>query len=260
MPPCAGAIDISCRVKSAADEEPAALAGALLQWLGDAAGAAAAPLGGAVVLFVARCPRLPMLPLPNGLRDLHVDVAGPDERARDRALETLQWAGLLVLPGAVDARDLGPLRRLARRRIDAFEAQLRREGHAGGLGGGDFSYAEVCARGRQRWDMLLHAPPAASAAVAASAPELELGEAAGVQDGDAALLERIATASRWAPLVSAALGDDYTWQVCGGLWGMGEGHCGCEGRCPEPRRGQAGPRVFRQRNQQHNDAQVHEVD
>jgi len=55
----------------------------------------------------------------------------------------LQWAGMFVIKKAVGDTDLRALALLVQRRVAALESKLVAEGHAEGLGGGDFSYAEV---------------------------------------------------------------------------------------------------------------------
>mmetsp|Transcript_32640 Transcript_32640/g.102491 ORF Transcript_32640/g.102491 Transcript_32640/m.102491 type:complete len:479 (+) Transcript_32640:90-1526(+) len=206
------ALDVSCRLASPEAEPPAALAAALLERL--RAAIALAAEGGAAgrvqsieVLLVSRCPRLPMLRLPRGLADLTVAAGGGGPAAE---LSTLERAGLVVLPSAVSPADVAALRELSRRRVEALEARMVREGHEQGLEGGDYSYAEVCSRGKGRWDMLLHAPPSDACDV----PELNFaGQAAGAEPSDEALLRRVAKGARWRGAVEAALGDDFEWQV-----------------------------------------------
>jgi hypothetical protein len=202
---CPVGLIISCRLDSAPEEPVAELAAELLQWVSSALGSApsAPEVRAAVVLLVSRCPRLPFLSLPNGLADLTLT----DSTDGFGGLSLLQRAGMLALRAAVSCTDVAALTRLAERRIGAMDARLRQEGHAQGLGGGDYSYAEVCARGLQRWDMLLHAP------AAAGAPDLELGASAGAEPADAALLERVARGGGWAATVHATLGADVEWQV-----------------------------------------------
>ncbi|EOD39518.1 hypothetical protein EMIHUDRAFT_97724 [Emiliania huxleyi CCMP1516] len=195
------ALDVSCRLASPEAEPPAALAAALLERL--RAAIALAAEGGAAgrvqsieVLLVSRCPRLPMLRLPRGLADLTVAAGGGGPAAE---LSTLERAGLVVLPSAVSPADVAALRELSRRRVEALEARMVREGHEQGLEGGDYSYAEVCSRGKGRWDMLLHAPPSDACDV----PELNFaGQAAGAEPSDEALsgralLRRVAKGARW---------------------------------------------------------------
>lgn len=185
------ALDVSCRLASPEAEPPAALAAALLERL--RAAIALAAEGGAAgrvqsieVLLVSRCPRLPMLRLPRGLADLTVAAGGGGPAAE---LSTLERAGLVVLPSAVSPADVAALRELSRRRVEALEARMVREGHEQGLEGGDYSYAEVCSRGKGRWDMLLHAPPSDACDV----PELNFaGQAAGAEPSDEALSGRVA--------------------------------------------------------------------
>jgi len=202
---CPVGLIISCRLDSAPEEPVAELASDLLDWVSRALRSAqrASEIHAAVVLLVSRCPRLPILSLPNGLGDLVLtDIA--DGLG---GLALLERAGMLALRAAVPCTDVAALGRLAERRIGALDARLRDEGHAQGLGGGDYSFAEVCSRGRQRWDMLLYAP------AAPGAPDLELGASAGAEPGDAALLERVARGGGWAPTVRATLGAEVEWQV-----------------------------------------------
>ena len=127
-----------------------------------------------------------MLRLPRGLADLTVAAGGGGPAGE---LSTLERAGLVVLPSAVSPADVAALRELSRRRVEALEARMVREGHEQGLEGGDYSYAEVCSRGKGRWDMLLHAPPSDACDV----PELNFaGQAAGSEPSDEALSGRVA--------------------------------------------------------------------
>ena len=150
-----------------------------------------------------------MLRLPRGLADLTM-AAGGGPAAE---LSTLERAGLVVLPSAVSPADVAALRELSRRRVEALEARMVREGHEQGLEGGDYSYAEVCSRGKGRWDMLLHAPPSDACDV----PELNFaGQAAGAEPSDEAPSGRVAgpplplhlprTFSRTLPVGSAPAG------------------------------------------------------
>ena len=174
----AAVLDVSCAVTCGAKEEPAALAAWLLERLREEGRLRAE------VVLIASCPRLPQLGV-QGLADLTVPCG--DSSA---AAQMLRHAGMLVMRSAVCAADVGLLVALCRRRVDALEAKLLAEGHTSGLGGGDFSYAEVrrrplrplrsldpvptlslvltlrptppmskvASRGRHRWDQLLFAP------------------------------------------------------------------------------------------------------
>lgn len=201
---------LSCKLSSPHDEPVEQLAAELLAWLAGEVAKACPDVLGVIVLLVSRCPRLPLLSLPNGLHDLML----PEAASAAEGLRLLDWAGMFALRGSVARGDVDMLALLATRRIAALDARLREEGHADGLGGGDFSYAEVCSRGKQRWDMLLHAPQSGEALHReASVPELIFGPAAGALPEDAKELERIARGGAWIPTVKAALGEDYEWQV-----------------------------------------------
>jgi hypothetical protein len=200
---CPLGLIISCRLDLAPEKPVAHLASELLDWLSSALAQGRPDVRAATVLLVSRCPRLPILSLPNGLADLVL----PDGTNGLGGLALLERAGMLAVRAAVGSADVAALVRLAERRISALDARLRDEGHALGLGSRDYSYAEASARGLQRCDMLLHAP------ASSGAPDLALGASAGAEPGDAALLERVALSGGWAGTVHAALGDDVEWQA-----------------------------------------------
>ena len=207
---------LSCSVEAHEQEPPVTAASCLLAVLSrsqllDAVAAAVR------VELVSACARLPLQPLTHDA--LTVDA----ECEPAEAFELLQRRGMLVLPKAALApADLRALRRLARAHVRRLEAQLRLEGEGEGEGmtleGGKLRYAEVCSRGRCRWDALLRSSDGEMVVVGAADSEADDAGAADAEGDDTeaavgALLARVATDAPWCGAVRAALGDDYLWQA-----------------------------------------------
>mmetsp|Transcript_123824 Transcript_123824/g.194223 ORF Transcript_123824/g.194223 Transcript_123824/m.194223 type:complete len:446 (-) Transcript_123824:61-1398(-) len=171
------------------------------------------------ILLTSHAPRIPLMALANGLASLNV----PKQTLRDGngvklASSLLERAGLFTILDPIGSDDLICLRKLVAERVRDAEDALRHQNEY--IGSGDVSYAEICSRGRMRWDLLLHAG----------------GERQGAGDVDEDkkfdVLERIATDGAWVPVMHALLGA-FNWQasvICSrpgapaGKWHIDGGH------------------------------------
>lgn len=159
------------------------------------------------VELISPCTRLPLEPVKHDVLTVYSQCDSAE------AFELLQRRGMLMLPKAALApADLSALRRLARAHVRRLEAQLRLEGEGMTLEGGKLRYAEVCSRGRCRWDALLRSSDGEMVGAAAPAAD-DADDAEADAEADGALLARVATGAPWCGAVRAALGDDYLWQA-----------------------------------------------
>jgi len=164
-----------------------ALADAFLEWLRPFLPEAC----GARVLLITKCPR-PPIQTYESIVDLAVEPADITSVFYDR--------GIAVMPNELSYEDVSTLQNLAKSRIALLDAQLKKEGCEDQVASSKMRFAEICSRGRFRWDMLLHAD----------------GESVGGVDDpqfESDFLTRICTESAWIPAVSTLLGENYTWQV-----------------------------------------------
>jgi len=157
------------------------------------------PLKSAQVLLLSTATRLPLMSLPNGIASLDVPFESWGTGCGlERATTLFEHAGMYCISDAISSQDVRTLRSLVVDRIRDAEQSLRNEGTD--IGCGDIHYAEICSRGKLRWDLLLHAA----------------GERQGVGDvnGDErfAVLEHIARYGVWVPAVEQALGK-VKWQA-----------------------------------------------
>eukprot|EP00930_Biecheleria_cincta_P057852 TRINITY_DN43724_c0_g1_i1.p1 TRINITY_DN43724_c0_g1~~TRINITY_DN43724_c0_g1_i1.p1 ORF type:complete len:429 (+),score=55.12 TRINITY_DN43724_c0_g1_i1:61-1347(+) len=177
------------------------------------------PFSDAKVLLISRAAQLPLMQLPNGLVGLGISAQSlNNEDGLDRAIALMEKAGMFLIHNPISSEDVATLLQLVRERVQDAEAALRLESKD--IGCGDLSYAEICGRGKLRWDLLLHA----------------LGERVGSErvnsDQKYEVLERIATCGAWVPMMHAMLGE-YKWQasvICSragapaGKWHIDGGH------------------------------------
>ena len=68
----------------------------------------------------------------------------------------LNHAGLFVIPEALGANDVSALHALVTARVREMEGVLEKQAVPIGIGQGDFSFAEIIHRGRERFDISLH--------------------------------------------------------------------------------------------------------
>ena len=203
-----GTLVCSCSLLAAADDDKELAQQLLAECVRHFA---AAPkhlaLASVRVLLVSPCASLPLAcptlaELRVGHEDAGGEMGGPKEV--EHGLLLLLRHGMAVMPSALDAPTVAALRQLAAARVSCLEAQLRREGRHGALEAGGLRYAEVCSRGKQRFDMLVLAEGSLSFATDGGAEAEAEAEA---------LLSRVATEAPWSGVVRAALGDECAWQA-----------------------------------------------
>eukprot|EP01043_Picozoa_sp_COSAG02_P011890 COSAG02_NODE_446_length_22141_cov_17.963842_2_plen_376_part_00 len=206
-------LTICCSVHSPTDESPPDLATKLVEHLQTrlpSSGTAA--ISGARVLLVSAATKIPLMPLARGLSSFVASKSQAGD-AVAFAAQLLDDAGMCVMTDAVSDDDIQALAQLAVIRTAQIERALgSTDTNPSGkpIGSGDVTFAEICSRGVQRWDMLLH-PPGQPLAVTGS----NAGDQVMV-DAGFAVLQRIATKGPWVATLEAALGLDasgYKWQA-----------------------------------------------
>jgi hypothetical protein len=204
-------LSICCSVQSPKGESPSVLAAALVEqllWAQLPAGV----VRGALVLLVSDATKIPLVPLPRGLSDF---VSSKDQGADAVAAATrlLEEAGMLIMPDALsddDARALAQLAMIRTAQVERALASPEANPRGSPIGSGDVKFAEICSRGVQRWDMLLHPPGQPLAVTAQDAASQAM------VDAGFAVMERVANNGPWVPALEGALGLDasgYKWQA-----------------------------------------------
>lgn len=193
-------LEMCCSLESTREESRSVLAELLLDQLEHLCRSSSnLPLKSSQVLLVSNATRLPLMALPEGIATLDIPSESLHEACGlQRATALLENAGMFCISDAVSSTDVRTLRSLVVDRMRDAERSLRDEDVD--IGCGDVSYAEICSRGKLRWDMLLHA----------SGERQGLGDVNG--DDRFAVLERIATCGVWLPAIEQTLGKT-KWQA-----------------------------------------------
>jgi hypothetical protein len=160
---------ICCSLESDKAEREGPLVTALMEQLapqltakksssgGDDDGATTHVARGIRPLLVSEATKIPLVPLPRGLSGFTAS-----EDTVDTTAAMLEESGICIYPAALTEQDTTALARLAMIRTAQVERALASgvEANPRGtvIGSGDVTFAEICSRGVQRWDMLLHPP------------------------------------------------------------------------------------------------------
>ena len=204
---------ICCSLQSPKNESPHELATELLQHLRTrlpGVGSGASAVCAARVFLVSEATKIPLMALSRGLESFVVSES-QDADAVSFAAQLLDDAGMCVMTDAVTDDDVVALARLAMVRTAQIERALASADTSGKLiGSGDVTFAEICSRGVQRWDMLLHPPEQPLPVTGKDAAEQAM------VDAGFEVLKNVATNGPWVAALEAALGlsaSGYKWQA-----------------------------------------------
>jgi len=165
-------------------------------------------LRGAKVILVSTAKCIPFLKLPLGLASLHVSKQDITVNIGCNLLDDM---GMFVIPSVLSVEDVATLHSLVMDRIQNAEQALQAEGED--IGSGDFQYAEIVQRGKNRWDLSLYKyDEAIGPGDVANDPRLEV-------------LKRIGMSALWLPILTTLFGE-VKWEagcVCSRPGASGQG-------------------------------------
>lgn len=144
------------------------------------------------VVVVSRAPRIPIMSLPDGVQSLSISKS---PTTLESACTLLDSAGMLVIPDAVSQGDVAALRHLASARIHDMQLAMWEDIAEQDIGCGNYQFAEIVSRGKQRWDMLLHQHGEC------------IGSRRAAADPHLPVMERLASSGVWMPMIKRVLGE-----------------------------------------------------